>query len=250
MASSSASPVILIAASLVLGAGAGYLGGQLAAPAASVASAAGDPLAQERLDERLGRIERDLSGLDDRLETLALRPTPAPAEPVPVQPLAQLDSASMSRLQRLLEAPENAAAMLDDGGALISTVDAALKRIREEEEAARDKARDERRAEELDARLEELRTELALDNYQVDEMRTLFTEGGKAMTELWDAMRDGGTGFTDMREKMTALREANDKRLSEILSPSQLEGYEAAGGMGFGGRRGGFGGGPRGPGGR
>ncbi|GJM21695.1 MAG: hypothetical protein DHS20C15_16100 [Planctomycetota bacterium] len=242
MASSSPSPALLIVAAVLFGAGAGFLGGQLAAPEAAPGAGPSDGLVEGRVTQRIDSLERDLVGLEHRLDALSVRPAPMNVEPTPVQPLAQLDAEKLDRLEKLLAQPESAQ-VFDDSGALISTVDAALQQIRETEEAERDRARDERRAEELDERLTELSEEIGLASYQVEDMRTLFTESGKAMGELMESMRDGGTGFADMREQMDAMRSATDTRLSEILSPQQLIDYEAAGGLGFGGRRGGFGGG-------
>ena len=113
-----------------------------------------------------------------------------------------------------------------------------------------------REEERIQKRLEELSDRLQLSAAQMEGMTDVLLEESMARQELFGdgGMRGGRGGFDGMREKMTAISEARDEGLAEVLQPWQVEEYKKAeqeqrrgfmGGRG-GGDRGGRSGGGRG----
>jgi Spy/CpxP family protein refolding chaperone len=69
----------------------------------------------------------------------------------------------------------------------------------------------------VEQQLERMTTELKLTDAQVPKVKALLEEGAKKRGELRDATPE------ERREKMTAMREEQDKKLKEILTPEQFE---------------------------
>ena len=69
----------------------------------------------------------------------------------------------------------------------------------------------------VEQQMERMTTELKLTDAQTPKVKAVLEEGMKKRAELRDVPQD------ERREKMTALREAQDKKLKEILTPEQNE---------------------------
>ncbi len=73
------------------------------------------------------------------------------------------------------------------------------------------------------ARVERLSTELNLTADQKTKVQAVFEATGKKYQELRD---DSSLSREQRREKMTSIREDENKKLKEILKPDQWEKYQ------------------------
>lgn len=71
----------------------------------------------------------------------------------------------------------------------------------------------------------QLKEELDLNKEQEEKVYDLNLESIKKMSKLREEMQSGG-GFEGMREKMTEIREEQNKKMKEILSEKQYTKYE------------------------
>ncbi|MFW5756171.1 MAG: hypothetical protein ACOCWK_06185 [Tangfeifania sp.] len=71
----------------------------------------------------------------------------------------------------------------------------------------------------------QLKEELDLNKEQEEKVYDLNLESIKKMSKLREEMQSGG-GFEGMREKMTEIREEQNKKMKEILSEKQWTKYE------------------------
>ena len=243
-------PASILAAALVVSAGSGYFAAQLATPKQELQADTASIEYQASVERRLDDMQAMLEDIDRRVRSAALVPIAERSEPAPLaQAVPTLDAETLAQVERVAAALDSGAGFGGDT-VLIEQVDDAVQRLRDLEREERRLEREEERAEFLDERLNELQVDLGLDSYQVGEMHTLFTDSGAKREEAMDLFRNGD--WMTGRDQLDALREETDTRLSEILTPTQLEGYEEAGGLitgGFG-RGGGGGRGRGGPGGR
>lgn len=72
---------------------------------------------------------------------------------------------------------------------------------------------------------EELKEVLSLDKAQEKQVYDLNIETGKTRMKMFEKMRDSGEGFEGMREKMTKMREEDNKKMKKILTEAQMEKY-------------------------
>jgi len=72
---------------------------------------------------------------------------------------------------------------------------------------------------------EQMKEALDLKKDQEKKVYELNLKMNKEMMAMREEMRDRG-GFEGMREKMTKMREANDKEMKKILSADQWKKYE------------------------
>lgn len=86
----------------------------------------------------------------------------------------------------------------------------------------------------VEQRVDRLNTEVTLTADQKTKVTALFEDSQKKMREL---RQDTSLSQEDRREKMRTMREAEDKKLKEILTPEQWEKWEKA--RPQGGKRGG-----------
>lgn len=71
----------------------------------------------------------------------------------------------------------------------------------------------------------QLKEELDLNEDQEKKVYDLNLESTKKMSKLREEMQSGG-GFEGMREKMTEIREEQNKKMKEILTEKQWTKYE------------------------
>ncbi len=71
----------------------------------------------------------------------------------------------------------------------------------------------------------QLKEELDLNKEQEEKVYDLNLESVKKMNKLRDERQSGG-GFDGMREKMTEIREEQNKKMKEILSKKQWTKFE------------------------
>jgi len=219
-------------------------------PRPGVARAADSgPLAQ-----RLAELEHQNDDLLLRIAALENRPA---GEALARSPVEDGETAALransAELESLLTSFQGDAPVSD---AFLARVGEAIEHIEAEEERQRTEEREQQAAERMEERLSELRVELGLSQYQVDEMRKVLSSAETQRTELWAAMRDGGGDRGSVRDQMREIRETSNSALSEVLDQDQYERYQETdrdrfGGFGRGGgdRGGGGGGGDRGGGG-
>ncbi len=111
--------------------------------------------------------------------------------------------------------------------------------------AEKDQERSIREGERVEEQIAKLTTDLGLDQHQQSEFRRHLQDSSTKRRDLFQAMRDGGTDRSTMREAMGKQREENDADLRTFLNEDQFTSYKASnsGGFGRGGRNNGGGGG-------
>ena len=177
-------------------------------------------------------LER-LDDLSQRVGSIELTPAPVlrelATEPGASIPAEQLEQAVAALLTK--QAGGNVGVQ--------DMVAETLGQIRAQEEVDRDIARDQRRVDQLQNRIDDLTEKLALYPDQASKMLGIFTDENVKRDELRDAMRNG---TADM-ESWRTLRDETNAAIGEVLTPEQLEQYNETnrGFGGFGGRRGGGG---------
>jgi len=182
-----------------------------------------------------------MAALESRPASVAPARTPVAEAPVEVLPADE---------RALRELIANFSPQGNVTDAFIDRVGQAMSVIEEEQQRQRDEERRLEREARLEDRLSELRVDLGLSQYQVDEMRTVLSTSEAKRSEMWAGARDGAGDREGMREAMREIRDASDAALKKILDPDQYARYQESQGDrgGFGGRDfgGGFGGGGRG----
>lgn len=73
---------------------------------------------------------------------------------------------------------------------------------------------------------EELTKTLDLNKDQQKKVLSLNKEMGEKMSAMREDMRDGGGDWGAMREKMTKIREEQNKEMKKILTEDQYKKYE------------------------
>lgn len=221
-------------------------------PESTSARAATEALEPTFDDSELTRVQGEMESL--RLENRDLRDRLVALEEAALRNPAEARVALAPETATSSETLEQLAAALTDpnGGPppaqFQATVEAVLGDIRAKEEAEAEAKREERRAERRDQRLETMRTELGLDDRQVNDMRDLYTNIEAEISAAREQAREL-RDFEGMREAMRNVRETSMTQVESILTPSQFETYQennmdrALLGRGGGGNRGGNNGG-------
>jgi Spy/CpxP family protein refolding chaperone len=75
---------------------------------------------------------------------------------------------------------------------------------------------------------EKLKEQLGLSDEQVEKMNALNEANRAEMSEMREKMRSGEFDFSNMRELMTERREAQTKKINELLTPEQQEKFKKA----------------------
>lgn len=116
----------------------------------------------------------------------------------------------------------------------------AVRSVVEQERAAQEEARLERRRDQWDARLEELSAELGqragLGDEQTQQVVGLWSTEAEEILPLITAARSGEGSFREVREQIEAIRIRTDEQAAQLLSGTQLEVYEELRPRGPGGR--------------
>ena len=73
---------------------------------------------------------------------------------------------------------------------------------------------------------EQLKEALGLNEDQEKKVYDLNLENAKKRAEMFEEMRESGSGFEGMRDKMEALREDENKKMKAILTDEQWTKYE------------------------
>jgi hypothetical protein len=105
----------------------------------------------------------------------------------------------------------------------VAVVKQALEEIRRAEEAERRAQREERRKEQISRRVADLAPKLGLTADQQERLTAVFIDANAHRQALWQAMREseGAGDPRQMRETMRAVREEEERKVQEILSPQQ-----------------------------
>lgn len=195
--------------------------------------AAADPKVKVDYDSQLRELHKENEDLLMRIAALESRPATAASAREPIS----VDDGFEDEVRSWM------ASFADEQGqvpeAFVASVGEALDQIRDKEEKARQEKMLADQAARLEERLTQLREELGLSQYQVDEMRGVLTAQNERRTELFA----GGWQNVDreaMRTGMESIRDDTQKALGGILTPEQLDGYRQSERNSFG--RGGFGG--------
>ena len=197
------------------------------------------------LRAELRDLRAELAGLKAANEDLALRLASVEARPAVVQPRTPVAEAApqMEEVRELVTALQQPDANAPQLETFVLDV---LDQKEEREEAARRERREQARAERLDLRMGELTEALGLSPYQADEMRTILAGESARRDALITQMRESGDfDRRAMRESMETVRGEVHGALETVLTPEQLDAYQALdrgpgrGGPDGGGRRGG-----------
>jgi hypothetical protein len=235
---------ILIAAVTAAVAGAGSAALVVAAMAPARPAQQGDVVAAatpgaEEVDLRheLRELRADNAALMDRVRALEqMKPAVEPSrtqvalEPAPEQ------AAKTREIVALAAALTDPNAPLPEN--LKSGVAEALEAIRAEEEAERERRRQEAAAKRLEERVQRYVDELGLNAYQAGELRVAMTLEESKRNALFAEMREGDGDFTQVRERMGEIRDEAQKTITNALTPEQYEKYRESSRRDFG--RGGF----------
>lgn len=237
-------PLVTIVIAAVVGAASAAGTATLLAPSmperAQVAAA--DPKVKVDYDAQLRELHKANEDLLMRIAALESRPAPAASVREPIS----VDDGFEDEVRSWMASFANEQGQMPE--AFVASVGEALDRIRDKEEKERQQKMLEDQAARLEERLTQLRDELGLSQYQVDEMRDVLTTQNQRRNELFA----GGWQNVDreaMRTGMESIRDDTQKALGAILTPEQLDGYRQSErnsfGRGFGGPGGpgGFGGG-------
>ena len=199
------------------------------------------------LTARLERLETSLNTL-----TLSIKTAP-PAPPTAARPVSPPDAGDLlAKIEKLIDARVDAiltskmeVIVQDTVAQTVGTpadINAVVGEVIEEELAAADKRREEARSLEREKRreewterrrqrdaerLEELATDLSLNDWQkqrVSEVETATRDQIRAkMTEMREA---GSFDMQAFRDVATSLRETNNTAVAEILTADQLKTYQ------------------------
>ncbi len=246
---------------LVMGLGAGLLGGVLGASlmdggqaAPGDVSSAADLSDANGLGERVGELARATEALEARLAELELRPQATEraaladsGNPTATSGGAAPYAGSSPEVMSVLASQQ----FQDQVGVILGD-------LQDRERLERDQRRDDAEADRLEERLVDLTERLGLYGNQVDSMRTILTDERLARNAAVAKARDLGD-WGSMRTAMGEVRETSNAALKSVLSEEQMTkytDYQSSQGFGsmFGGGRsrggdrgsGGAGGGDRG----
>lgn len=190
------------------------------APAAQPSLTPGAPATAGADSTQLGELSEQLTSLSMRLAVLENRASER-VEAVAMEGTGELEtSARLEQLLNTLSSPGSAVDPLFQ-----SKVAAAIDRIEDEKAQEREREEFEEIQQEVLERLDKLQPELGLDAAQRSSMETLLVDSRVKRNELFRAMREGGD-FS--RDSFRELRDETETALSGILSPTQLESYEAS----------------------
>jgi hypothetical protein len=198
----------------------------------------------QRLSTQVDVLQDGIDDLQRQVRQLELAMLTMPPEEEAATPLTPPPAPRVDGTEAALAALAGDDAQVEE--VLKARVADVVADLRAAEEQARDERREEMRQQMLEDRLTQLTEQLGLDTYQAGRMRETLTDADTKRGELFRSAREEG-GWGTLRTGMEELRTSTRQDLETFLTPSQLESWDAMPQMGFGGRRGGFGG-PGGPG--
>lgn len=194
------------------------------------------------LEERLMLLEREAAAQDLALadfDTRLLAATRREAAPNPAASAAALDPNGNPDLGAL------SLTDLPTGPSFDAAVAAVIQKREEEERAARELERAQRREERVARTVEQLTADLGLDARQAEVVGQALRESTTAREQFFDQFQQGGGANMDreaVRAQMTQIREAEIAKVGAVLTPAQVETYtrttDFGGGRGQGGRGG------------
>jgi hypothetical protein len=120
--------------------------------------------------------------------------------------------------------------------AFVDSVGQALEKIKQREDAEREKKRKELQAQRVEERVARLQQELGLNNRQTSDLRTALITQDDKRDALFANMRDGVGDPRDMRDSFRVIRDETYTTLQGILTAEQLEGFKKSEEMEFGRR--------------
>jgi uncharacterized membrane protein YgcG len=193
------------------------------APAAQAAGAASaDGVSQSvagSTEAELVSLRAENQELRVRIEALENRP--AGESRAAVQPSVEDLAAAVAEVQ------SNAGATATPrNDAMYTQVEAALESIRETERAEAAKAREQREVDRMEERLTQMAERLGLTPAQTNDMRGLLLQQEQIEDDL-RAQREAGMERDAYRVARDQAREAERAELTRILTPEQLQQYDA-----------------------
>jgi hypothetical protein len=209
----------------------------------SVALSPGGSGTDDELRSQLEALKRENDKLALRLAAVELRKDSRREEIVGEggQNLSALQE-QIAELAAALKNPQSAQA-----AGLRTMVATAMEEVRDMESEERRLEREQRDIERIRERMDEYATKLGLNAVQKQSMQNVLVDENARRNELFTTMRDGNADRSDIRTTFTTLRDETTAKLSNILTPIQLEDYNSMsddrGGRFFGGGPGPGGGG-------
>ncbi|MEX1023638.1 MAG: hypothetical protein WD226_01055 [Planctomycetota bacterium] len=192
-------------------------------------------------------LTQRLAALEERINTLEIRPAALPNAPRTAmngEAALELEEvrgelAQLRDLTRVLQRPPSDEVPFE----LHVQVESALDSIREQEERERQERREQAFNERLEQRLAEIKSELGLSGYQVDELRRIELETRAKRDALMRTARDSGD-WGNLRETIRGQRDEQAQALTNLFGADLYGRYdELVGRGGLTGGRGDFGGG-------
>ena len=189
--------------------------------------------------DELAALREENRQLVERIVALERRPQPIQTAPFPTEE----DAATREELAALAKkvarwmpkasqggSPES----LDDPEAIeptpafTATVERTLRSIRRREKADGWRRGTRDSLKKLDNRLDRMRSDLNLSDYQVDELRTAFTGAHERNLELIRLWEEGETSDEHLGEIKRTNREQHEQALASILTAEQHHRHRAA----------------------
>ena len=186
------------------------------------AEVAADPSSElEDLRQSQTALLQRIAALESRLAEVQNARTAAAPERA-LEEKYQTTDALLSALQGSSEAP------LELTPEFVASVERALTRIQDAEQAERDKTRKEQQAQRIEERVTRLQQELGLNNRQTSDLRTALITQDEKREALFTSMREGNGDPSTMRESFRTLRDDAQAELQRILTPAQYTAYQAS----------------------
>lgn len=179
--------------------------------------------------EALAELQHSQTALLQRVASLEARLTEALNARTAAAPAAAAEELAKSPTDELLAASRRTPdAPRELSPAFVASVEQALTRIQDAEEAEREKARKELQARRIEDRVARLQQELGLTNHQATEVRTALITQDEKREALFLGMREGTGDPSIMRDSLRTLRDESHAELQRILTPEQFAAYQAS----------------------
>jgi hypothetical protein len=217
-------PVLL--ASVAAGTASAVVVGIMARPAAETGNSSAAAMASGEVQAVASGLETEVAALRSENQELRARVEALESRPVgearaTVTSVEEIAAAAAAKLQ-----VEGARAGASGTGEVYTQVEQALEAIRtaERDEAAR--AREQRELDRMEERLTQMAERLGLSPAQVNDLRAHMIAQGKIEDDLRE-QREAGMERDAYRVAREQARDAEREELARILSPEQLEQYNA-----------------------
>jgi|GEM_PF-1607825 len=177
-----------------------------------------------------GDLQAELERLRKENDALALRVASLESRPAATREEITTEGSSSEDIAALQEQVLELSAALKNPGSpqsvgLRNMVAAALDDVRDMEDEERRTERQQRDVDRVVERMDEISERLGLDAVQRQSMQDVLIDETTKRSAVFEQMREGNFGRTEIRTAMMELHEETRTQLANILTPTQLETY-------------------------